>query len=83
MRHSVLLEELSWRDVQDALSAGVRTIVIVAGSIEPHVRVDPAPDADRHGVCLRAVGPRRAVLLQPPPRFVEGVEIAAVRGERT
>jgi creatinine amidohydrolase len=36
MRDSVLLEELSWPDVEAALNAGVRTIVIVAASIEQH-----------------------------------------------
>lgn len=36
MRDTVLLEELSWPEVQAALDAGVRTIVIVAASIEQH-----------------------------------------------
>jgi creatinine amidohydrolase len=36
MKDTVLLEELSWREVQEALNAGVRTVVIVAASIEQH-----------------------------------------------
>lgn len=36
MKDTVLLEELSWPEVQKALDAGVRTVVIVAASIEQH-----------------------------------------------
>ncbi len=36
MKDTVLLEELSWPEVQEALDGGVRTVVIVAGSIEQH-----------------------------------------------
>lgn len=36
MKNSVLLEELSWPEVQEALDRGVRTVVIVAASIEQH-----------------------------------------------
>jgi creatinine amidohydrolase len=36
VKDSVLLEELSWPEVQAALSRGVRTVVIVAASIEQH-----------------------------------------------
>jgi creatinine amidohydrolase len=36
MKDTVLLEELSWPDVQEALAAGVRTVVIVVASIEQH-----------------------------------------------
>lgn len=36
MNDTVLLEELSWPEVQAALDAGVRTIIIVTASIEQH-----------------------------------------------
>ncbi len=36
MKDTVLLEELSWPEVQAALEAGVRTVVIVVASIEQH-----------------------------------------------
>ncbi len=36
MKDTVLLEELSWPEVQAALDTGVRTVVIVAASIEQH-----------------------------------------------
>ncbi|HEV2356084.1 MAG TPA: creatininase family protein [bacterium] len=36
MKDTVLLEELSWPEVQEALDAGVRTVVIVAASVEQH-----------------------------------------------
>lgn len=36
MKDTVLLEELSWPEVQRALDAGTRTVVIVAASIEQH-----------------------------------------------
>ncbi len=36
MTDTVLLEELSWPQVEDAVRGGVRTIVIVAASIEQH-----------------------------------------------
>jgi creatinine amidohydrolase len=36
VKNTVLLEELSWPDVQAAVAAGTRTIVIVAASIEQH-----------------------------------------------
>ena len=36
MNNTVLLEELSWPEVEDALNRGVRTVVIVAASIEQH-----------------------------------------------
>jgi len=36
MNDTVLLEELSWPEVQAALDAGVRTVVIVTASIEQH-----------------------------------------------
>jgi creatinine amidohydrolase len=36
MKDTVLLEELSWPEVQEALDRGVRTVVIVAASIEQH-----------------------------------------------
>jgi creatinine amidohydrolase len=36
MKNTVLLEELSWPEIQEALDAGVRTVVIVAASIEQH-----------------------------------------------
>jgi creatinine amidohydrolase len=36
MRDTVLLEELTWPQVQERLSRGVRTVVIVAASIEQH-----------------------------------------------
>ncbi len=36
MKDTVLLEELSWPEIQEALDAGVRTVVIVAGSVEQH-----------------------------------------------
>src|SRR5262249_46089827 len=36
MKDTVLLEELSWPVVQEALSAGVRTVVIVVASVEQH-----------------------------------------------
>ncbi|MDR7420639.1 MAG: creatininase family protein [Armatimonadota bacterium] len=36
MRDTVLLEELTWPEVQELLSRGVRTVVIVAASIEQH-----------------------------------------------
>ena len=36
MKDTVLLEELSWPEVQEALDAGVRTMVIVVASIEQH-----------------------------------------------
>jgi len=36
VKDTVLLEELSWPEVQRALDAGVRTIVIVAASVEQH-----------------------------------------------
>jgi creatinine amidohydrolase len=36
MRDTVLLEELSWPEVQAALDAGVRTVVIVTASMEQH-----------------------------------------------
>jgi len=36
VKDTVLLEELSWPEVQAAIAAGTRTIVIVAASIEQH-----------------------------------------------
>lgn len=36
MKKTVLLEELSWTEVQEALESGVRTVVIVTASIEQH-----------------------------------------------
>jgi len=36
VKDTVLLEELSWPEVQEALERGVRTVVIVAASIEQH-----------------------------------------------
>jgi creatinine amidohydrolase len=36
MKDTVLLEELSWPEVQEALNTGVRTVVIVVASIEQH-----------------------------------------------
>jgi creatinine amidohydrolase len=36
MRNSVLLEELSWPEVDEALGAGMRTVVIVTASVEQH-----------------------------------------------
>ncbi|MDR7521152.1 MAG: creatininase family protein [Armatimonadota bacterium] len=36
MKDTVLLEELSWPDVEQALGAGVRTVVIVTASVEQH-----------------------------------------------
>ena len=36
MTDTVLLEELSWPQIEDAVRGGVRTIVIVAASIEQH-----------------------------------------------
>jgi creatinine amidohydrolase len=36
MRDSVLLEELSWPEVDEALGAGMRTMVIVTASMEQH-----------------------------------------------
>ncbi|MBI3997394.1 MAG: creatininase family protein [Armatimonadetes bacterium] len=36
MRDTVLLEELSWPEVQEALASGVRTVIIMTASIEQH-----------------------------------------------
>ncbi len=36
MKDTVLLEELSWPEVQKALESGIRTVVIVTASIEQH-----------------------------------------------
>lgn len=36
MKDTVLLEEMSWPEVQQALEAGTRTIIIVTASIEQH-----------------------------------------------
>jgi creatinine amidohydrolase len=36
VKDTILLEELSWPEVGDALAAGVRTVVIVTASIEQH-----------------------------------------------
>ncbi|MDR7549530.1 MAG: creatininase family protein, partial [Armatimonadota bacterium] len=36
MKDTVLLEELSWPEVEQALGAGVRTVVIVTASVEQH-----------------------------------------------
>jgi creatinine amidohydrolase len=36
MKDTVLLEELSWPEVQEAVSAGIRTVVVVVASIEQH-----------------------------------------------
>ncbi len=36
MKDTVLLEELSWPEVEDALARGVRTVVIVTASTEQH-----------------------------------------------
>ncbi|HKX17497.1 MAG TPA: creatininase family protein [bacterium] len=36
MKDTVLLEEMSWPEVQEVLDAGVRTMVIVVASIEQH-----------------------------------------------
>ena len=36
MKDTVLLEELSWPEVQEALESGVRTVVVMTASIEQH-----------------------------------------------
>jgi len=36
VEHTVLLEELTWPEVRDLIQRGVRTVVIVAASIEQH-----------------------------------------------
>lgn len=36
MKNTVLLEELSWPEVQEALESGVRTVVVMTASIEQH-----------------------------------------------
>jgi len=36
MKDTVLLEEMSWPDVQQAIESGVRTVIIVTASIEQH-----------------------------------------------
>ena len=60
MKNTVLLEELSWPEVQEALDRGVRTIVIVAASIEQHGPHLPAVTDTAIG---HAVGERLARIL--------------------
>ena len=57
MNDTVLLEELSWPEVQAALDAGVRTVVIVTASIEQHGPHLPTMTDSAIG---RAVGERVA-----------------------
>jgi creatinine amidohydrolase len=70
MKDTVLLEELSWPEVQDALARGIRTVVIVAASIEQHGPHLPMVTDTAIG---QAVGERVArklgnALLAPPIR---------------
>src|SRR3990170_1822937 len=60
VKNTVLLEELSWPEVQEALDRGVRTIVIVAASIEQHGPHLPAVTDTAIG---HAVGERLARIL--------------------
>jgi creatinine amidohydrolase len=57
MKDTVLLEELSWPEVQEALDAGVRTVVIATASIEQHGPHLPTMTDSAIG---RAVGERVA-----------------------
>ncbi|HLW47720.1 MAG TPA: creatininase family protein [bacterium] len=57
MKDTVLLEELSWPEVQAALDGGVRTVVIVTASIEQHGPHLPTMTDSAIG---RAVGERVA-----------------------
>ena len=36
MKNTVLLEEMSWPEVQTAIEAGTRTVIIVTASMEQH-----------------------------------------------
>jgi creatinine amidohydrolase len=70
MKETVLLEELSWPEVEGALARGVRTVVIVAASIEQHGPHLPMVTDTAIG---QAVGERLArklgnALLAPPIR---------------